>query len=142
MFGLIAGLAAILIAGQVIGRQLGFWAPEERTLRALGANPFMTAGDALLGIMGAVVVGALVAVAVAVALSPLAPLGPVRPYYPDPGIAFDWTVLGLGVAVLIVVLGSVAIVLAVQRAPQRTGTRRRDCVSGVGRRSSAPMSKR
>jgi hypothetical protein len=125
VFGLIAGLAAILIAGQVIGRQLGFWAPEERTLRALGANPFMTAGDALLGIMGAVVVGALVAVAVAVALSPLAPLGPVRPYYPDPGVAFDWAVLGLGVAVLVVVLGSVAIVLAVQRAPQRTGTRRR-----------------
>ena len=125
VFGLIAGLAAILIAGQVIGRQLGFWAPEERTLRALGANPLMTAGDALLGIMGAVVVGALVAVAVAVALSPLAPLGLVRPYYPDPGVAFDWTVLGLGVAVLVVVLGSVAIVLAVQRAPQRTGTRRR-----------------
>jgi MacB-like periplasmic core domain/FtsX-like permease family len=125
VFGLIAGLAAILIAGQVIGRQLGFWAPEERTLRALGANPFMTAGDGLFGIMGAVVVGALVAAAVAVALSPLAPLGPVRPYYPDPGVAFDWTVLGLGVVVLVVVLGSVAIVLAVQRAPQRTGTRRR-----------------
>jgi FtsX-like permease family/MacB-like periplasmic core domain len=125
VFGLIAGLAAILIAGQVIGRQFGFWVPEERTLRALGANPFMTAGDALLGIMGAVVVGALVAVAVAVALSPLAPLGPVRPYYPHLGVAFDWTVLGLGVAVLVMVLGSVAIVLAVQRAPQRTETRRR-----------------
>ena len=49
VFGLIAGLAAILIAGQVIGRQLGFWAPEERTLRALGANPFMTAGDGWSG---------------------------------------------------------------------------------------------
>jgi len=125
VFGLIAGLAAILIAGQVIGRQLGFWAQEERTLRALGANPAMTAGDGLFGIMGAVVVGALVAVGVAVALSPLAPLGPVRPYYPDPGVAFDWTVFGLGVAVLVVVLGAVAIVLAVQRAPQRAGTRRR-----------------
>ena len=125
VFGLIAGLAAILIAGQVIGRQLGFWAQEERTLRALGAGPAMTAGDGLFGIMGAVVLGALVAVGVAVALSPLAPLGPVRPYYPDPGVAFDWTVLGLGMAVLVVVLGSVAIVLAVQRAPQRTGTRRR-----------------
>jgi hypothetical protein len=125
VFGLIAGFAAILIAGQVIGRQLGFWAPEERTLRALGADPVMTAGDGLLGIMGAVVVGALVAVAVAVALSPLAPLGPVRPYYPDSGVAFDWTVLGLGGAVLVLVLGSVAFVLTVQRAPQRTGTRRR-----------------
>jgi hypothetical protein len=125
VFGLIAALAAILIAGQVIGRQFGFWAQEERTLRALGADPLMTAGDGLLGIMGAVVMGALVAVAVAVALSPLAPLGPVRPYYPDPGVAFDWTVLGLGVAVLVAVLGSVAIVMAVQRAPQRTEARRR-----------------
>jgi hypothetical protein len=124
VFGLIAALAAILIAGQVIGRQFGFWAQEERTLRALGADPLMTAGDGLLGIMGAVLVGALVAVAVAVALSPLAPLGPVRPYYPDPGVDFDWTVLGIGAAVLVVVLGSVAIVMAVQRAPQRAGTRR------------------
>jgi hypothetical protein len=124
VFGLIAALAAILIAGQMIGRQFGFWAQEERILRALGADPLMTAGDGLLGITGAVVVGALGAVAVAVALSPLAPLGPVRPYYPDPGVGFDWTVLGLGAAVLVVVLGSVAMLIAVQRAPQRTGTRR------------------
>ena len=40
--------------------------------------------------------GALLAVAVAVGLSPLAPIGPVRPVYPDPGVAFDWTVLGSG----------------------------------------------
>ena len=32
VLGLIAGLAAIVIAGQVIGRQLGFWAPEELSL--------------------------------------------------------------------------------------------------------------
>ena len=83
----------------------------------------MTAGDGLLGIMGAVVVGALLAAAVAVALSPLAPLGPVRPYYPHPGVALDWAVLGLGVAMLVVVLGSVAIVVAVQRVPQRAMTR-------------------
>jgi len=84
----------------------------------------MTAGDGVLGILGAVVVGALLATVVAVALSPLAPLGPVRPYYPDPGIAFDWAVLGLGMALLVAVLGPVAIVLAVQRAPQRAGMRR------------------
>ena len=39
VFGLIAGLAAILIAGQVIGRQFGFWAQEERTLRAARRRP-------------------------------------------------------------------------------------------------------
>jgi hypothetical protein len=119
VFGLIAALAAILIAAQVIGRQLGFWAQEERTLRALGADPAMTVGDGLAGLLSAVVLGALLAAMVAVALSPLAPLGPVRPVYPDPGVAFDWTVLGFGVLALVVILGAVAVVLALQRAPHR-----------------------
>ncbi len=83
----------------------------------------MTVGDGLVGIIGAVVLGALLAVAVAVALSPLAPLGPVRPVYPDPGVAFDWTVLGLGLLVLVVILGAVAVVLALQRAPHRAARR-------------------
>ena len=65
-------------------------------LRALGARPAMTAADGLTGILGAVVAGSLLAVGVAVALSPVAPIGPVRPVYPSPGVAFDWTVLGLG----------------------------------------------
>ena len=119
VFGLIAALAALLIAGQLIARQLGFWAHEERTMRALGADPGMTVGDGLLGIGGALVVGALLAGAVAVGLSPLSPLGPVRPVYPHPGVAADWAVLGLGVVGLIVVLGALAVVLAVQRAPHR-----------------------
>ena len=54
----------------------------------------MTSSEALIGILGAVVVGSLLAAGVAVALSPLAPIGPVRPVYPDPGVSFDWTVLG------------------------------------------------
>ena len=60
--------------------------------------PVAAAGDGLIGILAAVILGSLLAVAVAVALSPLSPLGPVRPVYPDPGIAFDWTVLGAGLA--------------------------------------------
>jgi hypothetical protein len=130
VFGLIAALAALLIAGQVIGRQLSFWAQEERTLRALGADPAMTAGDGLLGIMSAIVLGALLAGLVAAALSPLAPLGPVRPFDPDRGINLDWTVLGLGMLLLVVVLGFVAVVLVVQRAPHRA--------AGWGSRPRAP----
>jgi hypothetical protein len=121
VFGGIAALATVVIAGQLIGRQLRAWSGEERTMRALGADPIMTAGDGLVGIMGAVIVGALAACLVAVALSPLAPLGPVRPVYPDPGIAFDWTVLGLGFLGLVVVLGAVALVLTAWRAPRGAG---------------------
>jgi hypothetical protein len=119
VFGGIAALAAMLIAAQAIGRQIRLGAGEESTLRALGADPIMTIGDSLIGIVGAIVVGSLVAGAVAVAVSPLAPIGPVRPVYPSSGIAVDWTVLGLGLAALIVGLSAIAAALAYRAAPHR-----------------------
>ena len=80
----------------------------------------MTTADGLVGVLGAVVLGAVVAVGVAVGLSPLAPFGAVRPVYPDLGVAFDWTVLGLGFAVLVVVLSAAASVLMAYRVSPRT----------------------
>jgi energy-converting hydrogenase Eha subunit A len=52
--------------------------------------------DGLVGVLAAVVAGSVLAAVLAVAMSPLAPLGPIRQVYHPPGIAFDWTVLGLG----------------------------------------------
>jgi hypothetical protein len=124
VFGGIAGLAALLIAGQAIGRQLRLGADDLGTLRALGAGPAVTISDGLPGVLGAVVAGSLLAAAVAVGLSPLAPLGSVRAVYPYPGIAFDWTVLGVGVLVLTGVLSAVAVALAYRRAPHRLALRR------------------
>ena len=89
VFGGIAGLAVLLIAGLMVGRSLRVGAVETGTLRALGADQAMMLGDGLIGLLGAVVAGSVLAVAVAVCLSPLTPLGPVRPVYPDPGIAFE-----------------------------------------------------
>ena len=133
VFGGIAALAAILIAAQVIGRQLRLGADDASVLRALGAGPAVTAADGLLGILGAVVLGSLVAFAVAVALSPLAPIGPVRPVYPYPGVAFDWTVLGFGVLALVAILGALSVGLAYRAAPHREAGRRR----GAAARASA-----
>ena len=122
-FGGIAALAALLIAAQMIGRQLQGGSDDLGTLRALGADPPMTMADGLVGIIGAVVLGSLVACAVAVGLSPLSPIGPVRPVYPTPGIAFDWTVLGFGLLVLIVGLGALAAAFAYREAPHRVALR-------------------
>jgi FtsX-like permease family len=119
VFGGIAALAALLIAGQVIGRQLRPGNGELSTLRALGAGPAMTSSDGLFGILGAVVLGSLLAAAVAAGLSPLGPIGPVRPVYPTPGIAFDWTVLGFGTLGLVLVLSAVAGFFAYRQAPHR-----------------------
>src|ERR1039458_3784847 len=122
-FGGIAALAALLIAAQMIGRQLQGGSDDLGTPRALGADPPMTMADGLVGIIGAVVLGSLVACAVAVGLSPLSPIGPVRPVYPTPGIAFDWTVLGFGLLVLIVGLSALAFAFAYREAPHRVALR-------------------
>jgi len=125
VFGGIVALAALLIASQMIARQLRLGAEEREVLRALGAGTAMTSTDGLIGIGAAVLFGAFLASAVAVALSPLAPLGPVRPVYPYPGIACDWTVLGLGVVVLVVALGALALAIGYADAPHRDGRRNR-----------------
>jgi hypothetical protein len=136
-FGLIAALAALLIASQVIGRQLRADLDDLDVLRALGATPAMTTGDGLVGVFGAIVVGSLVAVVLAVAVSPVAPLGVVRSVYPDRGIAFDWTVLGFGALTLIVVLSAVAVVLAYRQAPHRVARRSRLMTARRSRASRA-----
>jgi hypothetical protein len=89
MFGGIAALAAILIGLQTVSRQLRAHADERGVLRAVGAGPVITSSDGLLGILGAVVVGSLLAAVLAVGLSPLAPFGPVRTVDPSPGVDFD-----------------------------------------------------
>jgi hypothetical protein len=122
VFGAIAALAALLIAAQLIGRQIRVGADERAVLRALGAGPATTVGDGVVGVIGAVVVGALLAGVVAVGLSPLAPLGPVRRVEAS-SIAIDWTVVGLGVVGLVLVLSAVAVAVAYRQAPHRVARR-------------------
>ena len=121
VFGLIAAMAALMISGQVVSRLVSRNAEDGAVLRALGAGPAMTVCDGLIGVVGAVIAGSLLAVAVAVGLAPLAPIGPVRPVYPDRGVAFDWTVLGAGFLLLVVVLSGLAVAVAYRVAPRDAG---------------------
>jgi hypothetical protein len=130
VFGMITALAVLVISGQVISRLVRRNAEDGAILRALGAGPAMTICDGLIGVVGAVVTGSLLAVAVAVLLSPLAPIGPVRPVYPDRGVAFDWTVLSLGFALLVVVLSGSAVAVAYQVSPHRASRARADTGRG------------
>jgi len=123
VFGGIAALAAILIGIQAVSRQLRAHADEAVILRAVGAGPAITSGDGLIGILGAVVSGSLLAAALAVGLSPLAPFGPVRTVDPSPGFDFDWTVLGLGFLVLVLGIGGWAVIVAYRQAPHRVRAR-------------------
>ncbi|HXB38437.1 MAG TPA: FtsX-like permease family protein [Acidimicrobiales bacterium] len=137
VFGGVAALAALLIAGQVLSRLIRRDAADRAVLRALGAGPVMAAGDALGGVVLSVAAGTVLAVAVAVALSPLAPIGPVRSVYPDNGIALDWTVLGLGALVLVVGLGACALAIAYRSAPHRLARRSETLATGNARLTRA-----
>ena len=124
VLGLIAGLAALLIAGQAIARVLRTDRESMAVLRSLGARPMVVTSDAALGPLGAVVLGALLAVAVAVAFSPLAPLGPAGQVDPRPGVTFDWTVLAAGFLVLAVGLAALTVVFAARQVAAAPAARR------------------
>jgi putative ABC transport system permease protein len=123
VFGVIAGLAALLIGVQSISRQLQAGSGETQVLRALGAGPAATTAAGLPGILCAIVAGSLLAMAVAGGLSPLTLFGPARAAESSAGIYLDWTVLGLGGLGLVALLGAVAAGAGYRLAPHRAAAR-------------------
>jgi hypothetical protein len=136
-FAVIALAVTLLVGAQAIARQVRAGDADRIVLRALGAGPAMVAADSLLGLLGAVTAGVLLAVAVAVAFSPIAPIGPVRPVYPAPGAAFDWAILGGGFLLLAGVFGAVAVILAARAATRRGRGPARTASPAVPARASA-----
>ena len=120
---LIAALAALFVSLQAISRQLQSQSDEREVLRAVGGDAWMTAADGLIGIVGSIVVGSLLAVVVAIALVAAVADRARQAVYPDPGISFDWLVLGLGSALLIVALVGVSVGLAIRNNPDRVARR-------------------
>lgn len=118
VFGLLTALAALAIAAQLIARIVRVSAGDSRILRAMGADPRATLFDGLIGAFVAVISGSLLAVGVAIALSPLAPIGPIRPYLGS-HVHIDWTVLGIGLAFFVIVLGIITATFAYRNQPHR-----------------------
>ena len=125
VFGVVALVAALLIAAQLMARRFRMESDDLHILRALGADPPDIMLDGLIGSEASILVGSLLAAVIAIALSPVAPIGPVRPVYPSNGISLDWVVLGLGVLVLFALLSGAAALLAYSTAPHRVARRPR-----------------
>jgi hypothetical protein len=144
VFGAIAALAALLIAGLAISRALAADDDDLDVLRALGADPTTMTWVAVVGLLGAVVLGVVVAAVVAVALSPLAPIGPASQVDPAPGLSLDWVVLGTGIAAFVLVLGALTVGLAYANAARRrshgaTPVQRPSAVVNTAVRSGLPV---
>jgi FtsX-like permease family/MacB-like periplasmic core domain len=98
---LIAALTAVTavgVFGQALARQTSWESTEDPILLALGLNRGQLLAAATIRATAIGIVAVVIGWVVGVALSPLTPTGVVRPLEPNPGVRFDWLVLGLGAA--------------------------------------------
>jgi hypothetical protein len=104
LFAACLGFVALLVLGQTLGRQALTEGVEYPALRALGLTrrELTTLGFTRASILA--LAGIALALPVAILLSPLAPRGLARAAEPHPGFAFDWTALGLGGLIALLML--------------------------------------
>jgi hypothetical protein len=90
------GLLGLLILAQLLARLTAVESADYPVLRSLGISPaqLTVAGLVRAALIGGT--GGLIAMAVALAASPVFPVGLAGIAEPWPGFAADWTVLGLG----------------------------------------------
>ncbi|MGQ0434613.1 MAG: FtsX-like permease family protein [Microthrixaceae bacterium] len=100
-FAALAAVLGLLIVTQAIARRMHADADRSSLLRAIGATRRVLIGEALVWVTAVAVAAAVVAVGVAVLLSPLMPVGPARLAEPSHGFELNVAVLGIG-ALLIV----------------------------------------
>jgi putative ABC transport system permease protein len=126
IFAVVAAIAGIVAIGQAFARHIELGADDQRLLRALGLTRGQRFVALLVPTAASAFAGAALAIVVAACASPLFPAGFARRIEPDPGLAFDWVVLGAGVAALFVL-----VLAAAALAAWRTSGRRAQA-SGAG----------
>ncbi|HWS48043.1 MAG TPA: FtsX-like permease family protein, partial [Acidimicrobiia bacterium] len=119
LFGAFAVLVTLVLAGQLIARQILIERDEYALLRSLGARH---AQIRVVVLSRAALVGAaasIVAVAVAIVASPLMPFGLARQAELHPGVDVDAPVLAAGLAVIGILVVALAVVpaIVVSRGP-------------------------
>ena len=132
-FAALAALLGLVVVSQSISRRLQIDARHNPTLAALGMTRSQRAAESLVKSMLAVIVGAAVAVVIAVATSGLGPLGAVRVAEVHPGIRFDWTLLLAG-GVSVIAIGALLSVIPAWRSSRLLAgetVARRSRVAGV-----------
>ena len=142
LFALALALTALLIIGQAAARTVLAAAQDNGTLAALGMTRRQLFAASMAQAAAATVGGALGAVAIAVAVSPLTPIGPARLAEPHPGVSVNAGVLAAGAAAIVVLLAARVAVTAWRQAgarpvadvaePSRRGPRLAERLSRAG----------
>jgi ABC-type lipoprotein release transport system permease subunit len=112
LFGGLAGVVTLALIGQAFARQVHLGAEDDESLQAMGMTRGQLVAGVVLGTLLISLVGALLAVAVAVVASPLMPIGLARQAEVHRGVSVDAVVLLAGFVVIIVVLTAWASIVA------------------------------
>ena len=140
-FGLAALVAAILLLGQSIVRYIAATVAELQLLRPVGLAPRQAVAAATAGPFLTAIAGTAVGVAGAIVVSQWMPIGAASLFEPSPGISVDGLVLGVGGAVipLLVLAGSAAVAAAALAAGRVARPARRSAIALGLARAGAPV---
>ena len=104
LFALFLAIVAALVLGQTLGRQAMAEGVDYPALRAIGMTRRQLFGLGVIRASILAVTGIVLAIPIAVALSPLAPTGLARAADPNPGVHFDLVALGGGALIALAAL--------------------------------------
>ncbi|MGH9223271.1 MAG: hypothetical protein ACRD2W_05705, partial [Acidimicrobiales bacterium] len=104
LLGALVLVATMVVVGQALARQRDAVRDDTLAVRAMGLTANQARALDVLTVLSVVVPGMVLAVATAIALSPLFPVGSVRDLEPDRGASVDVTVLAVGALVMAGVL--------------------------------------
>src|SRR5690242_9012187 len=140
-FGLAALVAAIFLLGQSIARYTSATVAELQLLRAVGITPRQAVAAACAGPFLTSIAGTAVGVAAAAFVSQWMPIGAASLLEPSPGISVDGLLLGVGGAVipLLVLAGSAAVAAAALAAGRVARPVRRSALALALARAGAPV---
>jgi hypothetical protein len=141
----LAALVALAVVGQALARQSIVESESYPTMAALGADQRHLVVLGMARNLVLALTGAVGAVAIATALSPLAPLGEARSAEASTGVTFDSLVLPLGAVATVVIVLALGIWPAVRaahtlRSGDEAGTSHRSVVAARLATTGAPPS--
>lgn len=100
VFASLVALIALAVIGQLLSRQLSLDSADYPVLSALGMTRAELAALSLARLAVVTTAGAVLAMVIAIAASPLMPIGPARLAEPHPGMDVNLAVLGAGLALI------------------------------------------
>ena len=116
----VAAVAGVIAVAIVTARELQLMREEHERLRELGCTRWQLVMIGMVPTVLAAVIGGVFAVAAAIALSPLFPLGVARRADPDVGLHADWTVLAVGAVVLVGLVVAIGLAAAYRSTSGRS----------------------